>query len=87
MQHALSLPGRGSGERPHPHLLSTLYMGQKEYGQAYLWGKVSESFQNAAEVSASRFSLYHSLSKQQQEGLDSQAAILVEQLKSGTYRP
>ncbi|HDX8644693.1 TPA: DUF2989 domain-containing protein [Aeromonas dhakensis] len=88
MQHALSL--YREGDQVNGRILtslSTLYMGQKEYGQAYLWGKVSESFQNAAEVSASRFSLYHSLSKQQQEGLDSQAAILVEQLKSGTYRP
>ncbi|OZG40085.1 hypothetical protein CAK78_20645 [Aeromonas sp. A35_P] len=88
MQHALSL--YREGDQINGRILtslSTLYMGQKEYGQAYLWGKVSESFQNAAEVSASRFSLYHSLSKQQQEGLDSQAAILVEQLKSGTYRP
>ncbi|QKG00775.1 DUF2989 domain-containing protein [Aeromonas hydrophila] len=88
MQHALSL--YREGDQVNGRILtslSTLYMGQKEYGQAYLWGKVSESFQNAAEVSASRFSLYHSLSKQQQEELDSQAAILVEQLKSGTYRP
>ncbi|HCT2506914.1 TPA: DUF2989 domain-containing protein [Aeromonas dhakensis] len=88
MQHALSL--YREGDQVNGRILtslSTLYMGQKEYGQAYLWGKVSESFQNAAEVSASRFSIYHSLSKQQQEGLDSQAAILVEQLKSGTYRP
>ena len=88
MQHALSL--YREGEQVNGRILtslSTLYMGQKQYGQAYLWGKVSESFQNAAEVSATRFSLYHSLSKQEQESLDSQAATLVEQLKSGTYRP
>ena len=82
----LPLPGREQvNYRISPP--SAPYMGQKQYGQAYLWGKVSESFQNAAEVSATRFSLYHSLSKQEQESLDSQAAALVEQLKSGTYRP
>ncbi|HEH9440663.1 TPA: DUF2989 domain-containing protein [Aeromonas sobria] len=67
--------------------LSTLYMGQKQYGLAYLWGKVSESFQDAPEVSAKRFAIYHSLSKTEQDGYDVRAAEIVEQLKRGSYRP
>lgn len=67
--------------------LSTLYMGQKQYGLAYLWGKVSESFQDAPEVSAKRFGIYHSLSKTEQDGYDVRAAEIVEQLKHGNYRP
>ncbi|MDM5131529.1 DUF2989 domain-containing protein [Aeromonas piscicola] len=88
MHHALTL--YREGDKVNSRILtslSTLYMGQKEYGLAYLWGKVSESFQNTPEVSAKRFGLYHSLSKADQEAWDSQAATLVEQLKSGTYRP
>ena len=88
MHHALSL--YGEGDKVNSRILtslSTLYMGQKEYGMAYLWGKVSESFQDSPDVSAKRFGLYHSLSKADQEAWDSQAATIVEQLKSGTYRP
>ena len=87
MHHALTL--YREGDKVNSRILtslSTLYMGQKEYGLAYLWGKVSESFQNTPEVSTKRFGLYHSLSKADQEAWDSQAATLVEQLKSGTYR-
>ena len=88
MHHALSL--YGEGDKVNSRILtslSTLYMGQKEYGLAYLWGKVSESFQDSPDVSAKRFGLYHSLSKTEQEAWDLQAATIVEQLKSGTYRP
>ncbi|MDM5103087.1 DUF2989 domain-containing protein [Aeromonas salmonicida] len=88
MHHALSL--YGEGDKVNSRILtslSTLYMGQKEYGLAYLWGKVSESFQDTPDVSAKRLGLYHALSKADQEAWDSQAATIVEQLKSGTYRP
>ncbi|MGL4249762.1 MAG: DUF2989 domain-containing protein [Aeromonas sp.] len=67
--------------------LSTLYMRQKEYGQAYLWGKVSESFQEAPEVSSKRFGIYHTLSKEDQDSYDVRAAEIVEQLQHGNYRP
>ena len=88
MHHALSL--YGEGDKVNSRILtslSTLYMGQKQYGLAYLWGKVSESFQDASEVSAKRFGIYHSLSKTEQDGYDVRAAEIVEQLKHGNYRP
>ena len=88
LQRGLSL--YREGEQVNSRMLtslSTLYMGQKQYGLAYLWGKVSESFQDAPEVSAKRFGIYHSLSKTEQDGYDVRAAEIVEQLKHGNYRP
>ncbi|MGY3914435.1 DUF2989 domain-containing protein [Aeromonas australiensis] len=88
LQHGLALYRKG--EKINSRIftsLSTLYMGQKQYGQAYLWGKVSESFQDAPEVSAKRFGIYHSLSKTEQDGYDVRAAEIVAQLKRGNYRP
>ena len=60
--------------------LSTLYMGQKRFDQAYLWGKVSESFQESPEVSATRLGIYHAIGKEEQETLDDQAATIVDAL-------
>ena len=88
LHHGLSL--YREGEQVNSRLLtslSTLYMGQKQYGLAYLWGKVSESFQDSPEVSAKRFGIYHTLSKTEQDGYDVRAAEIVEQLKHGNYRP
>ncbi len=88
MHHGLSL--YREGDKINSRLLtslSTLYMGQKQYGLAYLWGKVSESFQDAPEVSARRFGIYHTLSKTDQDAYDVRAAEIVEQLKHGNYRP
>ena len=62
-------------------------MGQKQYGQAYLWGKVSESFKGSPEVSTARFGIYHTLSKTDLEAYDKRAAELVEQIRQGNYRP
>ena len=88
LHHGLSL--YREGEQVNSRLLtslSTLYMGQKQYEQAYLWGKVSEAFPNNPEVSAKRFGLYYSLSKPRQDALDAQAAEIVRQLQGGSYRP
>ncbi|MFB2864256.1 DUF2989 domain-containing protein [Aeromonas sp. MdU4] len=88
LHHGLSL--YREGESVNSRLLtslSTLYMGQKQYGLAYLWGKVSESFQDAPEVSAKRFGIYHTLSKTEQDGYDVRAAEIVQQLQNGSYRP
>jgi hypothetical protein len=87
LHHGLSL--YREGEKVNSRMLtslSTLYMGQKQYGLAYLWGKVSESFQDAPEVSAKRLGIYHTLSKSEQDGYDVRAAEIVEQLKHGNYR-
>ena len=52
MHHALSLYGEGTGSTAGSSPPSApLYMGQKAFDQAYLWGKVSESFQESPEVS------------------------------------
>lgn len=88
LHHGLSL--YREGEQINSRLLtslSTLYMSQKQYEQAYLWGKVSEAFPNNPEVSAKRFGLYYSLSKPRQDALDAQAAEIVRQLQGGSYRP
>lgn len=88
LQHGLSLYQEGDKVNSRIFTsLSTLYMGQKQYGLAYLWGKVSESFQDSPEVSAKRFGIYHTLSKTEQDGYDVRAAEIVEQLKHGNYRP
>ena len=88
LQHGLSLYQEGDKVNSRIFTsLSTLYMGQKQYGLAYLWGKVSESFQDSPEVSAKRFGIYHTLSKTEQDGYDVRAAEIVEQLKHGSYRP
>ncbi|MGB6187633.1 MAG: DUF2989 domain-containing protein [Aeromonas molluscorum] len=88
MEHGLSL--YREGDEVDSRLLtslSTLHMGQKHYPDAYLWGKVSAAFLGGSEVSAKRFSLYHSLSKAELASLDAQAAELVQQIKAGAYRP
>lgn len=88
MHHALSL--YGEGDEINSRILtslSTLYMGQKEFGLAYQWGKVSEAFQQENEVSASRLALYHNISKGEQESWDKAAAAIVQQLRLGEYRP
>lgn len=88
MHHALSL--YGEGEAINSRILtslSTLYMGQKEFGLAYQWGKVSESFQEASEVSASRLAIYHNISKGEQDAWDRAAATIVQRLRQGDYRP
>ncbi|MCO4205462.1 DUF2989 domain-containing protein [Aeromonas taiwanensis] len=87
MHHALSL--YREGEQVNSRILtalSTLYMGQKGFEQAYLWGKVSESFQEQQEVSSVRLGIYHAIGKAEQERLDEQAAVIVDALKQGTYR-
>ncbi|WP_421272379.1 DUF2989 domain-containing protein [Aeromonas taiwanensis] len=87
MHHALSL--YREGEQVNSRILtalSTLYMGQKGFEQAYLWGKVSESFQEQQEVSSVRLGIYHAIGKEEQERLDEQAAVIVDALKQGTYR-
>lgn len=61
-------------------------MGQKRFDQAYLWGKVSESFQESPEVSATRLGIYHAIGKEEQETLDDQAATIVDALRQGSYR-
>lgn len=88
MLHALSL--YGEGDEVNSRILtslSTLYMGQKEFGLAYQWGKVSEAFQDVNEVSASRLALYHNISKGEQDAWDKSAETIVQQLKRGEYRP
>ncbi|WP_439837173.1 DUF2989 domain-containing protein [Aeromonas enteropelogenes] len=88
LQHALSLYRQGDAVNSRLLTsLSTLYMGQKQYGQAYLWGKVSESFKGSPEVSTARFGIYHTLSKTDLEAYDKRAAELVEQIRQGNYRP
>ncbi|MEB6605535.1 DUF2989 domain-containing protein [Aeromonas sanarellii] len=87
MHHALSL--YGEGDRVNSRILtalSTLYMGQKAFDQAYLWGKVSESFQESPEVSSTRLGLYHAIGKARQEQLDEQAAAIVGALEQGSYQ-
>ncbi|MGY3941764.1 DUF2989 domain-containing protein [Aeromonas tecta] len=87
MHHALSL--YREGDKINSRILtalSTLYMGQQEPGLAYQWGKVSESFQDVPEVSASRLGIYHAIGKGEQDALDRVAATIVEQLKRGVYR-
>lgn len=89
LHHGLSL--YREGDKINSRLLtslSTLYMGQKQYGLAYLWGKVSKSFQdaNAPEVSAERFGIYHSLRQAELAGYDEQAAVIVQQIKLGNYQ-
>ncbi|MNO76741.1 hypothetical protein D3C76_678220 [compost metagenome] len=61
-------------------------MGQKAFDQAYLWGKVSESFQESPEVSSTRLGIYHAIGKAQQERLDEQAATIVDALRAGSYQ-
>ncbi|MEL3927558.1 DUF2989 domain-containing protein [Aeromonas enteropelogenes] len=88
LQHGLSLYRQGDAVNSRLLTsLSTLYMGQKQYGQAYLWGKVSESFKGSPEVSTARFGIYHTLSKTDLEAYDKRAAELVEQIRQGNYRP
>ena len=87
MHHALSL--YREGDKVNSRILtalSTLYMGQKRFDQAYLWGKVSESFQESPEVSATRLGIYHAIGKEEQETLDDQAATIVDALRQGSYR-
>lgn len=86
MHHALSL--YREGDKVNSRILtalSTLYMGQKRFDQAYLWGKVSESFQESPEVSATRLGIYHAIGKEEQETLDDQAATIVDALRQGSY--
>ena len=76
----------GTRSTADPHRPSTLYMGQKRFDQAHLWGKVSESFQESPEVSATRLGIYHAIGKEEQETLDDQAATIVDALRQGSYR-
>ena len=87
LQRGLSL--YREGEQVNSRMLtslSTLYMGQKQYGLAYLWGKVSESFQETPEVSSTRLGIYHAIGKEQQERLDQAAATIVDALREGSYQ-
>ncbi|MFM4703346.1 DUF2989 domain-containing protein [Aeromonas bivalvium] len=88
MEHGLSL--YRAGDEVDTRLLtslSTLHMGQKQYQEAYLWGKVSTAFQEGSDLSVKRFGLYHTLSKGELATLDARAEELVEQIKAGAYRP
>ena len=88
MHHALSL--YREGDKVNGRILtslSTLYMRQQEFGLAYQWGKVSESFQDSPELSANRLGLYHAIGKGEQDAGDRLAATIVQQLQQGVYRP
>lgn len=66
--------------------LSTLYMGQRDYKQAYLWARVSEAF-HGPQLDAGRLNRYAALSQAQQERLDEQAKEIATALRAGHYRP
>ncbi len=87
MEHALTLYREGDtvNERLITSL-STLYMGQKRYDMAYLWGQVSESFQGANGVNTQRLAIYSPLGKEELAKLDERAQRIVEALKLGTYQ-
>lgn len=88
MHHALSL--YREGDEVNNRILtslSTLYMSQREFGLAYQWGKVSESFQDGPGLSTTRMGIYHQIGKREQDAWDEGAATIVQQLKQGVYRP
>jgi len=87
LHHALTL--YRAGDRINSRLLtslSALYMGQKQYGQAYLWAKVSESFQDPPEFFAQQFDTRYSLNEAELQRYEEQARAIISQLREGRYR-